>query len=225
MLAVGSPRALRVLGVASASAALALGAAGNALACDISEFSAFAKCDGAKGVISVTDKDPSGVPATVTVYLKSNGGADEKLVGSQEVKGSREGVTIAFVEDWQPNATYRIHIKAGNRVDEDIKPDLTTPSEACKAPEAPTHPARPTPNPPRKPADIPSEEPNPSKPEKTPPAPAGDNAPSPAAKNPDLAETGASSNTGTIAGIAAALVVAGGGLVFALRRRGTSNDG
>ncbi len=149
----------------------------------------------------MTDKDPTGVPATVTVYLESNG-AEGKLVGSQEVKGSREGVTIDFTEDWQPNATYRIHVKAGNQVDEDIAPNLTTPAKACE----------------------PSKEPTPSEPESTSPAPAGNNAPSPAADDSGLAETGASSNAGPIAGIAAALIVAGGALVFALRRRGASDD-
>jgi LPXTG-motif cell wall-anchored protein len=48
------------------------------------------------------------------------------------------------------------------------------------------------------------------------PAPAGDS---------NLAETGADSNTGIIAGIAAALVVVGGGAVFfGMRRRGANSD-
>lgn len=215
---------MRILGVASASAALTLGLAGNALACNISEFSAVAKCDGAKGVISVTDKDPTGVPATVTVYLESNG-ADERLVGSQEVKGSREGVTIDFSEDWKPNATYRIHVKAGKQVDEDIKPNLVTPSEACKSSDTSTPPA--TPSPSEKPSSpaTPSatpESPEPSESQSTPAASTGDNTPSPAGES-NLAETGSSSNTGAIAGIAAALVAAGAGVMFALRRRGASN--
>ncbi|MBV1940620.1 LAETG motif-containing sortase-dependent surface protein [Streptomyces sp. NPDC060006] len=217
-------RSVRILGVASASAALTLGLAGNALACNISEFSAVAKCDGAKGVISVTDKDPTGVPATVTVYLESNG-ADERLVGSQEVKGSREGVTIDFSEDWKPNATYRIHVKAGKQVDEDIKPNLVTPSEACKSSDTSTPPA--TPSPSEKPSSpaTPSatpESPEPSESQSTPAASTGDNTPSPAGES-NLAETGSSSNTGAIAGIAAALVAAGAGVMFALRRRGASN--
>ncbi|MER6344265.1 LAETG motif-containing sortase-dependent surface protein [Streptomyces sp. NPDC001595] len=226
-------RSVRVLGVASASAALALGVAGTALACDISEFSAAAECAGGKGVITVTDKDPSGVPATVTVYLENNG-ADERLVGTQDVKGSREGVTITFEEDWKPNATYRIHVKAGNQVDEDIKPNLTTPSTPCKpGDETPT----PTPTPSETPSDTPPATPTPSAPAEsatpTPSAPEGStapadtasNAPSPAAGESNLAETGAGSNTGLIAGIAAVLVVVGGGAVFfGLRRRGANSD-
>ncbi|MFD3311541.1 LAETG motif-containing sortase-dependent surface protein [Streptomyces sp. NPDC058656] len=214
---------MRILGVASASAALTLGLAGNALACNISEFSAVAKCDGAKGVISVTDKDPTGVPATVTVFLESNG-ADEKLVGTQEVKGSREGVTIDFSEDWKPNAEYRIHVKAGNQVDEDIKPNLVTPSEACKSEEPSTPPATPSPSDePSSPVTAKPESPAPSESESTPAASAGGSTPSPAGGESNLAETGSSSNTGAIAGIAAALVAAGAGVMFALRRRSTPN--
>ncbi|MGA5205848.1 MULTISPECIES: LAETG motif-containing sortase-dependent surface protein [Streptomyces] len=218
-------RAVRVLGVVSASAALALGTAGNALACNINEFSAEAKCDGDKGVITVTDVDPAGVPATVTVYLENNG-ADVKKVGEQEVKGSREGTTITFAEDWKPNAEYRIHVKAAPYVDEDIKPNLVTPATACKKEEEPpasTPPATPTPSAsPSKPAEE-TETPAPEPSESQSTSPAG-NAPAPAGDS-NLAETGANSNTGIIAGIAAALVVVGGGAVFfGMRRRGANSD-
>ncbi|MFD5479273.1 LAETG motif-containing sortase-dependent surface protein [Streptomyces hawaiiensis] len=218
-------RAVRVLGVVSASAALALGTAGNALACDISEFSAEAKCDGDKGVITVTDVDPAGIPATVTVYLQNNG-ADAKKVGEQVVKGSREGTTITFADDWQPNAEYRIHVKAAQYVDEDIKPNLVTPATACKKEEEPpasTPPATPTPSAsPSKPAEE-TETPAPQPSESQSTSPAG-NVPAPAGDS-NLAETGADSNTGIIAGIAAALVVVGGGAVFfGMRRRGANSD-
>ncbi|MEV8551019.1 LAETG motif-containing sortase-dependent surface protein [Streptomyces glaucescens] len=223
-----------MLGVASASAALALGVAGTAFACDISEFSAAAVCEGTKGVITVTDKDPSGVPATVSVYLENNG-ADERLVGTQEVRGSREGVTITFEEDWKPDATYRIHVKAGDQVDEDIQPNLTTPSTPCKpggesSTPAPTPSTTPSDTPPATPAPsepADSATPSPSAPEGGSSAPADtvSNAPSPAAGESNLAETGASSSTGLIAGIAAALVVVGGGAVFlGMRRRGAKSD-
>ncbi|MEW2809901.1 LAETG motif-containing sortase-dependent surface protein [Streptomyces massasporeus] len=218
-------RAVRVLGVVSASAALALGTAGNALACNISEFSAEAKCDGDKGVITVTDVDPAGIPATVTVYLENNG-ADVKKIGEQEVKGSREGTTITFADDWKPNAEYRIHVKAARYVDEDIKPNLVTPATSCKKEEEPpasTPPATPTPSAsPSKPAEE-TETPAPEPSESQSTSPAG-NVPAPAGDS-NLAETGADSNTGLIAGIAAALVVVGGGAVFfGMRRRGANSD-
>ncbi|WP_440581690.1 LAETG motif-containing sortase-dependent surface protein [Streptomyces djakartensis] len=224
-------RSARVLGVVSASAALAFGAAGNALACNINEFSAEAKCDGDKGVIAVTDVDPAGIPATVTVYLQNNG-ADAKKVGEQVVKGSRKGTTITFAEEWKPNAEYRIHVKAASYVDEDIKPNLVTPATACKKEEekppatAPATPATPSPSAPSASPSKPAQEsqaPTPSASESGSPVPAG-NAPAPAGES-NLAETGADSNTGLIAGIAAALVVVGGGAVFfGMRRRAKSDS-
>ncbi|MBU6532710.1 LAETG motif-containing sortase-dependent surface protein [Streptomyces sp. NPDC057245] len=229
-----SRRSVRALGVVAASAALAVGAAGNALACDISEFSAAAKCDGEKGVITVTDVDPAGIPATVSVYLQ-NKGADAEKIGEQTVKGSREGSTITFAADWKPNAEYRIHVKADRYVDEDIKPNLTTPSTPCKGEDTPApEPSESS----STPSDTPSDETDSPAPEPSTSAPApaesestapatvpGDNAPSPAAGDSNLAETGANSNTGMIAGIAAALVVVGGGAVFfGLRRRGANSS-
>ncbi|NUP43493.1 MAG: LPXTG cell wall anchor domain-containing protein [Streptomyces sp.] len=213
-------RSVQILGVAAASSALALSAAGSALACNISEFSAEAKCDGGKGVISVTDKDFSGTKATVTLYLESNG-ADAKQIGSQDVTGSREGVTITFNEDWAPKSEYRINVTAGKRNVGDT-PILTTPAEGCSKGET-TPPASPTPTPS---ASTPaSESPTPSASESTPPASTSSNAPSPAAGGSNLAETGANSNTGLIAGIAGALVVVGGGAVFfGMRRRGANSS-
>ncbi|MFI6880799.1 MULTISPECIES: LAETG motif-containing sortase-dependent surface protein [Streptomyces] len=209
-----SARTVRLAGVACAATALTLGVAGTASACNISEFSAEASCTGEQGVITVVDKDASGTPATVTVFL------GDKQIGSQDVKGTREGATVTFKEDWQPNATYRVHVKAGNLVDEDITPNLTTPSKACATTTATPSPSSPAPS-----TSAPSEsaKPTPSAPESTTPAaPAPSNSASPAGGSDNLAETGASSNTGLFAGIAAALVVAGGGVVFALRKRGTA---
>ncbi|GAA3205841.1 LAETG motif-containing sortase-dependent surface protein [Streptomyces virens] len=220
-------RSVRALGVVSASAALALGVAGNAAACNINEFSAAAKCDGEKGVITVTDVDPAGVPATITVFLQNNG-ADEKKIGEQVVKGSREGTTITFEEDWQPNAQYRIHVEAKPYVDEDIKPSLTTPATACKKAEEETPtptPSTPTESAPAEEPGAPAPAPSESESESTAPADTSSNAPSPAGDS-NLAETGANSNTGLIAGVAAALVVAGGGAVFfGMRRRGAKSEG
>ncbi|POX55240.1 hypothetical protein C3489_11870 [Streptomyces sp. Ru71] len=217
-------RSVRALGVASAAAALALGVAGNALACNISEFSAKASCEGDKGVITVTDVDASGTPAVVSVFLENNGG-DEKKIGEQEVRGSREGATITFAEDWKPNATYRVHVKAGNLVDEDIKGNLTTPSEGCKKDTPTTPPATPSSPAPSPSASTPAEEtPAPSASTSTAPADTVSNAPSPAVGDSNLAETGANSNTGLIAGVAGALVVVGGGAVFfGMRRRGAKS--
>jgi LPXTG-motif cell wall-anchored protein len=209
--------------------ALAVGAAGTALACDISEFSAAAKCEGGKGVITVTDVDPAGIPATVTVHLQNNG-ADIEKIGEQVVKGSREGTTITFAADWKPNAEYRIHVKADKYVDEDIKPNLVTPSTPCTTEGTPTPTPSESSSTPAEETETPAPAPSTSAPapaesESTAPAAVPSNAPSPAAGDSNLAETGANSNTGMIAGIAAALVAIGGGAVFfGLRRRGANGD-
>ncbi|MGP3774557.1 LAETG motif-containing sortase-dependent surface protein [Streptomyces sp. SDT5-1] len=203
-------RSARLAVVACGAAALTLGVADTALACNISEFSAEASCSGEQGVITVVDKDASGTPATVSVFLSTDG--SEKLIGTQDVTGTREGATVTFKENWQPNATYRVHVKAGNQVDEDIKPNVTAPGKACA-----TTPEKPAPS---TSAPAPSK-PAPSKPapsKSAPAAPAPSNSASPAGGS-DLAETGASSNTPIIAGIAALLVAAGAGVVFALRRK------
>ncbi|MFJ1812207.1 MULTISPECIES: LAETG motif-containing sortase-dependent surface protein [unclassified Streptomyces] len=228
-------RSVRMLGVTAASAALALSAAGTALACDISEFSASAVCDGTKGAITVTDKDPLHVPAEITVFLENNG-ADLRQVGeAQTVKGSATGVTISFAEHWEPNAEYRIHVKAlkGKKilVDSDIVGNLSTPSKACKAEDTSTPSTTPsttpsgtTTTPP--PAETITPSPSDSTSDSSAPAtaPSASNVPSAAVQESNLAETGANSNTGLIVGVAAALVVVGGGAVFfGMRRRGSSN--
>ncbi|MER5428756.1 LAETG motif-containing sortase-dependent surface protein [Streptomyces sp. NPDC002588] len=229
---------LRVLGVTAASAALAFSAAGTALACEIGDFAAAASCDGTKGVITVTDKDASGVPAVVTVFLENNG-ADLRQVGEQTVEGSAKGTTITFAEDWAPDAIYRIHVKAIKKdkvlVDKDIAGNLTTPSKACQgddttspspsASESASASASATPS---QTAPSPGETITPSSSESesqsgSAAAPVGNDV-SPAAQESNLAETGAGSNTGLIAGIAALLVVIGGGAVFfGMRRRGSGN--
>lgn len=223
------------------------GAAGNAMACSIKDFSAVAECDGDKGVIRVTDVDPLGVEAEVTVYLENNG-ADLRQVGSRTITDSTaDGVTITFEEDWEPKAEYRIHVTAENYVDDDIKPNLIAPAKACgtKAdtpPAASKGPEKPSKgkgedkgNGKGKGEDEPSEtrtSPTPSASEGTTPVGSNDNnAPSPEGDSSltetggdsNLAETGSDPNTGPIAGAAAALVALGAGAVYySMRRRGAS---
>ncbi|WP_436773360.1 Cys-Gln thioester bond-forming surface protein [Yinghuangia sp. YIM S09857] len=83
----------------------------------------------------------------------------------------------------------------------------------CETPPPVVEEPVPSPNAPEEPLE---EEPTPST-TPTPSAPA----PSPSPSGPELAETGGSdSSTGLIAGIAGALLLAGGGAVFLSRRRG-----
>ncbi|MEU1269162.1 LAETG motif-containing sortase-dependent surface protein [Streptomyces sp. NPDC005799] len=221
-------RSAQILGVAAASTALAMSAAGSALACNIRDFSAAASCDGSKGVITVTDKDASGQTATITVFLEGPAGNETPVGQPQTVKGSAAGTPVTFDEDWKPNAEYRVHVTVDTekfKFDKDIKPNVTTPSEACSKGEttAPATTAPATTPPATTPA---SETPTPtaSASDSTAPATTSSNAPSPAAGDSNLAETGANSNTGLIAGVAGALVVVGGGAVFfGMRRRGANS--
>ncbi|OQD56713.1 hypothetical protein BM536_009790 [Streptomyces phaeoluteigriseus] len=223
-----------MFGLVSASAALVLGISGTALATDplgIGQFSAAASCDGSKGVITVTSTDATATPAVVTVFLQNNN-ADLRRIGEPTpVKGSAEGVAVTFAENWAPGAKYRVHIKSGSDLDADI-PILEAPAKACTgADDTPTTPsASSTPSTtPSGTASTPAAatgEPTRSAAESdsTVPAASASNAPSPAAQESNLAETGASSRTGLIVGIAAVLVVVGGGAVFfGMRRKGTGN--
>ncbi|CAG7636502.1 LAETG motif-containing sortase-dependent surface protein [Actinacidiphila bryophytorum] len=209
--------AVRSIGVASAAAALALGVAGNAFACSITEFTPSATCDDSNhGVIKVLDQDGSGTAVDITV---SQGTTE---VGSQKnVKGSREGVTFTFPVDWAPNTVYAVHVVKSGGGDVGTK-EVTTPDKGCTTTPPVDNPPPPVDNPPPPKDDTPpSTKPTPSATTTTPaPAAVADtNAPSPAGGTSNLAETGGGSNTGMIAGVAAVLVAAGGGTVFMLRRR------
>jgi LPXTG-motif cell wall-anchored protein len=204
---------VRSIGVASAAAALALGVAGSAFACSITEFSASASCDSDHGVITVLNKDVSHTAVNITV---SQGGTQ---VGSQEnVRGSQVGVPVKFSVDWAPNTVYTVHVvkSAGGEVG---SKEVTTPDTACAAPPVTTPATTPSDTPTATPSDTSA--PTTSAPATTSPAAAVDdtNAPSPAGGTSNLAETGGGSNTGMIAGIAAVFVAVGGGAVFMLRRR------
>ena len=174
---------------------------------------------------------------------RQQGRGRASTVGSRTIEDSTaKGVTVTFDEDWEPNAEYRIHVEAEDYVNEDL-PILVAPADACTA-DAITPPA--ASKAPGKSADKGKEkdkgketgngkgqdddEPSRTKTSPTPSAsegtvPAGskdDNAPSPEGDS-GLAETGGDSNTGTIAGAAAALVALGAGAVYySMRRRGAS---
>ncbi|MFF5441930.1 LAETG motif-containing sortase-dependent surface protein [Streptomyces achromogenes] len=206
-------RSGNVLGVAAGSAALIVGSAGSAPASAIDDFSATATCDGAKSVIVVTGTDPSATDAVVSVFAQDAAGVETKI-GERPVTASGQGVRAVFPAHWQPGTAYRVHVTAGRRVDQDIRPGLVAPSTPCADGNGtPLPTARTTLT---------------ASPAPAAPAPAASastgvsgTGPSPAAGGSDLAETGANSRTPLIAGLAAALVVVGGGAVwFGMRRRG-----
>jgi LPXTG-motif cell wall-anchored protein len=211
--------AVRSIGVASAAAALALGVAGNALACSPSDFAPTVSCASGKADIKITDHDGTGTPVTITVF---NG---DQQVGTGSFDHPRKGDSIDILVPWSPSTTYRIHVKtpegAGYPVDGDIPGGVTTSADACSTPVPPSTPASPSTSP-STPTATASATPSgtPSSTTSAPAVAATSNAPSPAAGgSQNLAETGGGSNTGLIAGVAAALVAVGGGAIFALRRR------
>ncbi len=207
---------VRSVGVASAAAAIALGVAGTASACSISEFTSSIGCDqpSGKGTITVLDKDVSRSQVTITVLS-----GDTTVATKPDVVGNGDtGTAVTFPGiDWTKGATYTVHVTRTSRGKEIVVGDqtVTVPNEDCAAPAAP--PATPVPT-----TTSPA-------PTKTAPAPATSSAaavadtssPSPSPSG-NLAETGGGSNTGMIAGVAGALVVVGGGAVFMLRRKTAS---
>lgn len=215
--------AVRSIGVASAAAALALGVAGNAFACNIGDFTASATCDtdSGQGSITVVDTDASR-PVVVTVFQNGTQVATQTF-------DTNGGDSLVVPLQWSPSTTYSVHVKVGSItsiLDKDITGGVTTPAQACASSTPSSPPASPSPSPssgtPSSPATAsPSSPATPSSTStSSAPAAAGSNAPSPAAGgSQNLAETGGGSNTGMIAGVAAVLVAAGGGTIFALRRR------
>jgi len=207
--------AVRSIGVASAAVALALGVAGNAFACNIGDFSSSITCDQQSGKGSLVVHDTDGTrPVTITVKTDSG-----DQIAQQDFTDSGSDFTIAV--PWTPGTHYVVLAAVKGRFDDQVvtKGTSTVPDEACGTQT--THTTPPTTATTTPPTTAPTTTPA-TTPSSTTSAPAvGDtNAPSPAAGGgQNLAETGGGSNTGMIAGIAAALVAVGGGAVFALRRR------
>jgi hypothetical protein len=118
--------AVRSIGVASAAAALALGVAGNAFACSITEFTPSASCDASgHGVISVLDKDGSHTAVDISILQGNN-----EIASQQGVQGSQQGVSVDFSVDWSASTTYTVKVvrSSGGFVG---KKDFTTPDTAC----------------------------------------------------------------------------------------------
>ncbi|MGW2049254.1 LAETG motif-containing sortase-dependent surface protein [Streptomyces sp. NPDC001858] len=236
--------AARVIGTLAASAALAVGAADTALACTIGDFSAAAVCDaGGNGVIRVTDKDASGTPATVSLYLQLDQPINnQRLVDTKTIAHpTAQGVTVDLNPlTWHAGATFRVHVKAGDLVDDDIQPlvvvqDANCSSASTSASTSGSPSASTSASTSGSPSDGPSASASafasvsvsasasgsPSGQASAPSAQASapGSVPSALGGSGRLAETGAGSGTSVIAGVAGALVVVGGGIVLALRRR------
>ncbi|MFI9806608.1 LAETG motif-containing sortase-dependent surface protein [Streptomyces sp. NPDC052301] len=219
-------RAARVAATSAAAAALSVAAAQTALACSIADFSAAPACDSTgKPVIRVTDKDGSGTPATVTLKVELSMPGGERDVDSATIgHPTAQGVDVDLHPlDWYAGETFVVHVKAGDRVDEDLEPPVVVPDDfSCEPAESSSPSASASPS--DDSSSVPSATPSPARSSSSAAASpvvsgAPSSAPSPAGGGTHLAETGASGTTPVIAGGAAALVAAGAGIVVALRRK------
>ncbi|MEV1048185.1 Hsp20/alpha crystallin family protein [Streptomyces sp. NPDC049916] len=160
----------------------------------------------------------SGAANTVTVSV------DGKDLLPTETFGREFQRKLTLPEHSKP-LSVRLVVKDGNGVDK-FSIDETKTAEVCEGTPTPSEPAPSEPAPsepapseppatePPAPSDTPSSEPSES-------APA---VPAPSPSSPDLAETGSSSATPVIGGAALAVLVAGGGILWAVRKRRTAQS-
>ncbi|WP_327292172.1 LAETG motif-containing sortase-dependent surface protein [Streptomyces sp. NBC_01198] len=171
-------------------------------------------CDSVK--VDLTSYNTShDIHNSVTLSIVGGEGA---LADNQDFGGS-----FHFKDALPPHdspISVRLVVKAGDNAKYNV--DETKVSPVCDKPSSP--PVTPTTTPPASPSSTAATT---APPETTAPATTTAAAPvvadtTSAAGTGDLAETGSSSATPMIAGIAVAVVVAGGGLVFWTRKRGSS---
>ena len=217
--------AVRTLGVASAATVLSLGFAGSAFACNIADFHGSVACDSSSGTATVTVTDDDSTGHTATVELSYGGtqiGTTQTVVGNAKTPGQ---VVFSNVP-WETSGSWTATVNVPGAIDNQTV-SIPASDATCSAP---TTPAPPT-TPPATPSTPPSSAPASS----APASPSGGSSVSATASpvssvsavatvsasptGPALAETGGGNDSGLIAGIAGALVIAGGGVVFALRRR------
>lgn len=215
-------RAVIAAGV-TATAAVFL-ASGSAYASDISDFTAKATCDTgtgeARAAITVTDKDPSGTPADITVRIRMAVGSDGETLGTGRIEHpTAAGASTTVLVPWLQGYQWNIYVTAGD-VHEELLTDLPiSPDTPCVVASS-SHPSD-TPTG-AAPSTSPAASATPSSSAAAPAAPTSPapstSAPSPAAGN-GLAATGGGSDTALIVGSAAVVITAGAGVLFASRRR------
>ncbi|MFD3797112.1 LAETG motif-containing sortase-dependent surface protein [Streptomyces californicus] len=152
----------------------------------------------------------AGVPNTVTVTVDGKDLLPTETFGREFHKKLRlpehdEPVTVRLVvKDAEGDGKYSIDKTETAEVCE--KPSPTPPTPTQPAPSETTG----TPEPSATPSEKPSES-----------APA---VPAPSPSSPNLAETGSSSSTPVIGGAAVAVLLAGGGIMWSVRKRRTAQN-
>ncbi len=188
-------------------------AAGSALACNINDFNvgATASCDITSGSpmaqISITDTDSSGTTSDVSIFTRNADGSNGTQVGTLTFSNNHGTTTQQATVPWVANGVWNVVVNANRYMQTttaSVHPGTGNATCAVQKP-SPSTSATPT-----QPA------PASSAPATVAPAPSQSSAGS------VLAETGGGSDSGMIAGFAAALVVAGGGVLYTVRRRGAA---
>ncbi|WP_329162885.1 LPXTG cell wall anchor domain-containing protein [Streptomyces anulatus] len=159
----------------------------------------------------------SDVPNTVTVTVDGKGLLPTETFGGEFHKKLTlpehdEPVTVRLVvKDGDGEGKHSIdESKTAEVCDEEPSP-TPTPTESVPSEPTPSEtPSTGTPEPSATPSEQPSES-----------APA---VPAPSPSSPDLAETGSSSSTPVIGGAAVAVLLAGGGILWAVRKRRTAQN-
>ncbi|SEG95318.1 hypothetical protein SAMN05216223_13322 [Actinacidiphila yanglinensis] len=213
-----SKRAVTAAAVAGTAAVLL--ASGSAYACSIGDFTAKASCDTSTGeaqaAITVTDTDPSGTPADITVRIRMASGFDGPTVGTGHIDHFTTGeARTTILVPWLQGYQWNVSVTAGGLVDERLTDLPISPDTACvpDTSQPSGTPATGSPAPSASATSSASVAPV-SSTSAAPSAPA-----SSTAAAAGLAETGGGSNTGLIAGSAAVVIAAGGGILLAMRRR------
>ncbi|MCX5384684.1 LAETG motif-containing sortase-dependent surface protein [Streptomyces sp. NBC_00083] len=211
--------------IAAASAGIVLLAAGSADACSIGDFTTKATCDTSTGearaAITITDKDPSGTPADITVRVRMASGFDGETLGTAHIAHpTAKGVSTTILVPWLQGYQWNVSVTAGPLVDERLTNLPVSPDTPC-APTA-SHPAGTSAKPVPSASTVTTAKPTSSAAAPVASVSPAPSAPSAAASSPAgtaLAETGGGSDAPLIAGSAAVVIAAGAGVLFAMRRR------
>ncbi|MFQ6853625.1 LAETG motif-containing sortase-dependent surface protein [Streptomyces sp. 35M1] len=156
----------------------------------------------------------SDVPNTVTVSV------DGKDLLPTETFGREFHKKLALPDHDKP-VTVRLVVKDADG-DGKHSIDQTKTAEVCEGEPSPT-PTEPSPSEPAPSEPAPSQTPSTGTPEPSDePSESAPAVPAPSPSSPDLAETGSSSSTPVIGGAAVAVLLAGGGILWAVRKRRTA---
>lgn len=177
--------------------------------------------------------DCSKVSVNLTAYSASNNNTVTIMAGSQDLlptqSFSRQFHKVIELPSHSSELPVRLVVHASDG--EQFSRDETKTAPVCPGQEKPSAPPPASTPPPSSPSEMPTEKPS-EKPTEMPtsPAPASTSAAavvpadSSSAPGKDLAETGSSSSTPIIAGVAGGVLVAGAALVFVTRRRSAARN-